>query len=110
MKAAIICFPYISETFIESQYLAGLYKIATYCSKDYKIYVLDQRINRNVVDIVHKILKGEKEVLCVGLSVMTGSQILSAIQISKALHKRVNIVWGGMHPRLLMAFAVSMRS
>ena len=45
-----------------------------------------------------------------GISVMTGSQILSAIDISKKFHGRLPIVWGGMHPTLLPTQVIENRN
>jgi len=101
LKTAILCFPYISETDRGIQYPTGLYKIATFCKNDYKVIVLDQRIHPNIVPTISKIIKDNDNVLCLGLSVMTGDQITSAISISKEMHKLVKIVWGGLHPTIL---------
>ena len=101
MKTAILCFPYISERYRGIQYPTGLYKIATFCKNDYKVIVLDQRIHPNTVPTISKIIEDNDNVLCLGLSVMTGDQITSAINISKEMHEQVKIVWGGMHPSIL---------
>ncbi len=42
----------------------------------------------------------QNEILCIGISVMTGQQISSAIRISKKFHGKVPIVWGGVHPTI----------
>lgn len=40
------------------------------------------------------------DVMCIGLSVMTGAQINSAIRISEKYHENITIVWGGVHPTI----------
>lgn len=80
------------------QYPTGLYKIASYCAEEYDVIVLDERVDEDVVSSISRILKNTKDVLCLGLSVMTGEQIIHALNISKYFHGEIPIVWGGMHP------------
>jgi len=45
-----------------------------------------------------------KNTLCVGLTVITGSQIMHALEISKYIKNTaptIKIIWGGIHPSLL---------
>jgi len=100
MKKAIICFPKINEyRWEQAQFPIGLYKIKAYCKEKYDIKVLDERLESNISNEIDKLL--DDEVLCLGLSVMTGEQINSAIQLSRKYHGRVKIVWGGVHPTIL---------
>jgi anaerobic magnesium-protoporphyrin IX monomethyl ester cyclase len=99
MKRAILCFPYVTSR--QTQYPTGLYKIATFCKQYYDVVVLDQRIHTDVIQKMSRILGDNDDVLCLGLSVMTGEQIASAIKISEEMHSRIKIVWGGMHPTIL---------
>jgi radical SAM superfamily enzyme YgiQ (UPF0313 family) len=99
MKKAILCFPYVTSRRL--QYPTGLYKIATFCKNSYEVLIIDQRIESNVIEKISSLLDDSDDILCLGLSVITGEQISSAIKISKALHNRVKIVWGGMHPTIL---------
>lgn len=94
MKKAIICFPAIKSG--ANQYPTGLYKIATWCKDEYDIIVLDQRLEHNVYNTINDII--DENVLCLGLSVMTGEQIKYALDISKVFHDKIKIVWGGIHP------------
>ena len=98
MKKAILCFPFVHSR--QPQYPIGLYKIASHCKNYYDVIVLDQRLQHNVKEIISSLLENS-DVLCLGLSVLTGEQILSAIDISKTFHGKVKIVWGGMHPTIL---------
>lgn len=101
MKKAILLFPLI-EGESKIQYPTGIFKIATYCKNEYSIIVIDERLEKDICDTINNIIEEEKDnLLCIGLSVMTGSQIQSAINISKKLSKRIPIVWGGMHPTIL---------
>lgn len=97
MKTAILCFPILSWDQIQMP--IGLYKIKTFCKEAYNIKIIDARIE-NAKDAIQKIIDTE-DVLCLGLSVMTGTQIKNAIEISKIYHGEVPIVWGGMHPTIL---------
>ena len=45
-----------------------------------------------------------KNVICIGITVLTGSQIAHALNISKYIkksHPKITIIWGGIHPSLL---------
>jgi radical SAM superfamily enzyme YgiQ (UPF0313 family) len=96
MKTAILCFPLVNNE--KPQYPIGLYKISFFCRDYYKVIVLDQRIE-DVYQEIDSYLKTD-EIICLGISVMTGIQILSAIEISKRYHEKIPIVWGGMHPTI----------
>ena len=100
MKKAILCFPHIPSR--QNQYPTGLYKIATFCKEYYDVIVLDQRLITNIRDEINGLLDvyGD-EILCLGLTVITGEQISSAIKISETFHRKIKIVWGGMHPTIL---------
>jgi len=99
MKKAILCFPYVPGR--QSQYPTGIYKIASFCKDFYDIIVLDQRIEPDVINIISELLAKNSDILCIGLSVMTGEQIKHAIDISKVFHSHLPVVWGGMHPTVL---------
>ena len=60
---------------------------------------MDERLEVDIFKRIDQIL--DENVLCLGLSVMTGEQIRSAIRISKRYHDRIKIVWGGVHPTIL---------
>lgn len=100
MKKAILCFPKIDNIIWKQiQFPIGAYKIKEYCRKRYDIIVLDERLEANIFERIEQEL--DENVLCLGLSVMTGEQIRSAVSISKRYHNRVKIVWGGVHPTIL---------
>jgi radical SAM superfamily enzyme YgiQ (UPF0313 family) len=99
MKKAILCFPFVTGR--QAQYPTGLYKIASFCRDFYDIVVLDQRIDTDIIHTISELLAQNSDILCLGLSVMTGEQIQHAIDISKTFRGQLPIVWGGMHPTLL---------
>ncbi|MBL7094557.1 B12-binding domain-containing radical SAM protein, partial [candidate division KSB1 bacterium] len=107
MKKAILCFPAIDSKLI--QYPTGLYKIATYCNSYYEIIIIDQRIFSNPIIEINNLIENEgvDNILCLGLSVMTGQQIQSALEISKVFHDKLKIVWGGIHPTILPKQTIS---
>ena len=96
MKIALLCFPAVNNE--KPQYPIGLYKISFFCRNYYKVIVLDQRIE-DVYQKIDSYLK-TNEIICLGISVMTGIQILNAIEISKRYHGKIPIVWGGIHPTI----------
>lgn len=96
---AILIFPKIDFSDV-IQYPTGLYKIASYCKDKYNILVLDERIVDDIELEIRNIIKESKKLLCIGLSVMTGSQIKYALTISKVFKNEIPIVWGGMHPTI----------
>lgn len=98
MKSAILIFPNVKSR--ARQYPTGLYKIASYCKDEYNVFVIDQRIEKSIFKKITSILKNYN-VLCIGLSVMTGEQIKYALDISKFFHRYAKIVWGGWHPTIL---------
>lgn len=49
----------------------------------------------------------QNDVLCLGLSVMTGQQIDSAVRLAKKFHRKLPIVWGGVHPTICPESVVS---
>lgn len=69
----------------------------------YKIKVIDQRTDRNWNRHLEKAL--EANPLCVGISTMTGTQILHALEAARIVRiktkDRIPIIWGGAHPSIL---------
>ena len=59
MKSAIICFPKIDW---QVQFPIGIYKIKSYCKKEYKIFIVDERLedaDKRIADILV-----QNDVLC----------------------------------------------
>jgi radical SAM superfamily enzyme YgiQ (UPF0313 family) len=65
-----------------------------------RILVIDQRVDRDWRSLLVKAL-AEKPV-CVGITSMTGSQILGALEASRIVkeHGGIPVVWGGAHATL----------
>jgi radical SAM superfamily enzyme YgiQ (UPF0313 family) len=81
--------------------LSILHAVSLINKNKYKIFIIDQRVERNWKKLLKKLLK--KDILCVGMSVMTGSQIKWALKATKIIRKKskkIKIVWGGIHPTL----------
>ena len=97
MKSAILCFPGLEWG--QVQMPIGLYKIAGYCAEKYDVIIVDSRLT----DAQQKIkeILDTRDVLCVGFSVMIGSQIADARKLSKIFCGTIPIVWGGALPTML---------
>jgi len=77
----------------------GLLYASVYACREYEIKIIDQRIDKNWKEKLIKEL--EKTPLIVGVTSMTGPQILDAIEISKiAKQHNIKVVWGGIHASL----------
>ncbi|MFH1094413.1 MAG: radical SAM protein [Candidatus Omnitrophota bacterium] len=65
-----------------------------------EVTILDQRIEKNFFKNLKKHL--DESPVCVGISTMTGTQILYALEIARFIrnNSKVPIVWGGVHPTL----------
>jgi anaerobic magnesium-protoporphyrin IX monomethyl ester cyclase len=65
------------------------------------VKIIDARLDR---DSVHRVLEETRDAVCLGISVLTGHQILGGLQVANALKQempRKPVVWGGYHPTLL---------
>ncbi|MEM3101461.1 MAG: radical SAM protein [Candidatus Nitrosotenuis sp.] len=67
----------------------------------YKIKIIDQRVDKAWRQTLSEALK--KEPICVGITSMTGKQILYGIEAAKIVREKskVPIVWGGVHVTLM---------
>ncbi|MCB9362224.1 B12-binding domain-containing radical SAM protein [Candidatus Woesearchaeota archaeon] len=79
----------------------GLLYAARLCDKEYKIVLIDQRVERNWKEKLEKELR--KRPLAFATTAMTGPQIQNAIDISKFVkeHCKIQVIWGGIHPTIL---------
>ncbi len=77
--------------------------ISTLVEKEYKVRIIDQRTDLDWKNTLKEELK--KDVICVGVTSMTGVQIKHGLEASKIVKKesKVPVVWGGIHPSLLPA-------
>ena len=79
----------------------GLLSISSYASKDFNIKIIDQRFEKNWKRLLLDGIKSNP--LCVGVTSLTGKQILSSLEVAEIVkkHSSIPVVWGGVHPTLL---------
>ena len=69
----------------------------------YSVKLFDQRTQTINEDILSRFISND--LICVGISSMTGTQIRNALQFSRLIRKltdgKVPIVWGGPHPSII---------
>lgn len=77
----------------------GLLAIGTYLKyKGYEVTIVDRSINLNSIN---KLLD-KYEPDFVGVSAITGTMLLDAVNLSKVVKNRgIPVIWGGVHPSLL---------
>lgn len=66
----------------------------------YPCKIIDQRVNENwESELIQEL---DKNPICVGITSMTGSQILFALEAAQIVKKynQISVVWGGVHPSL----------
>ncbi len=103
MEKIVLVFPSIQESASDLMPPLPLIYIATPLKKTFEIKIIDQRVDKNWRDNLKKELLSDN-VVCVGISSMTGPQISGGIEaasiVKKSAHS-VPVVWGGIHPSLL---------
>ena len=69
----------------------------------YDVRLLDQRTQTITEDVLKDFISSE--LICVGISTMTGTQILNALRLAQMVKRltdgRIPIVWGGPHPSVM---------
>lgn len=69
----------------------------------YKVKLLDQRVQAINKTVLQEFLSAET--ICVGISAMTGTQIIHALKLAQWIRElsygKVPIVWGGCHPSIM---------
>lgn len=78
----------------------GLLQISSTLYKDYKVKIIDQRIDKNWEKNLLKELN--QNPICACTTAITGKQIESALEISRFIKENFNVpvIWGGVHPSL----------
>jgi len=69
----------------------------------YDIKIIDARIEQSVKHAHQKVIELLPQAVCVGVSVITGTPIKDAVEISRFVKSRtpqVPVVWGGWHPSI----------
>ena len=79
----------------------GLLCVSSYASKDFNIKIIDQRFEKKWKQLLLEGIKSNP--LCVGVTSLTGKQILSALEIASTVkkHSSIPVVLGGVHPTFL---------
>jgi len=89
----------ISGEYVRHIPLSLLYVASGLVKSGFRVTILDNRIHS---DRWRKAVLEELDdsVLCVGLTVMSGSPIANSIEVSKMIKERgaIPVVWGGAHP------------
>ncbi len=70
--------------------------------KQFKVKIIDQRVDANWRQTLSESVS--EDLICFGISSMTGPQLLNAIEIAEYLRQMspdIPIVWGGVHPSLM---------
>jgi anaerobic magnesium-protoporphyrin IX monomethyl ester cyclase len=83
--------------------LSLLYPATPLARKGYRVAIVDQRVDHQWPQTLRAILR-RGEVLCVGISSMTCSQIvggLAASHIVKETSPETPVIWGGVHASLI---------
>jgi radical SAM superfamily enzyme YgiQ (UPF0313 family) len=85
----------------------ALMSVSSYLAGEYEIRIIDQRLDRNWETTLKQALSGE--VVCVGVTSMTGPQISFGLRASKIVRETTDlpIIWGGIHASILPAETVA---
>ena len=69
----------------------------------YAVKIIDQRVTENWEEELVRALADNP--VCVGITSMTGSQIMNALEVSACVkkHSEIPVVWGGVHSSLFPA-------
>jgi anaerobic magnesium-protoporphyrin IX monomethyl ester cyclase len=81
----------------------SLVYVASLVKNNFNVVIFDQRVDEKWQQHLINTLK-TAHILCVGISTMTGPQIMGGLQAAKVIKEvspSVPIVWGGIHPSLL---------
>ena len=75
----------------------ALLSVARYIHQKYFVIIIDQRVDKAWKEKLLEHLK--KDVLCVGVSCLLGSQIEYSLEVSRFVKKYSNrpVIWGGVH-------------
>ena len=97
----VLIYPHqgFSGTYVRHQPLSLIYVSAEIVKSGFDVTILDTRVQPDWQDRLRQLI-ASGDVLCVGISVMSGSPINNAIEIGrtvKALDQTVPVIWGGPH-------------
>jgi len=104
-KTVLLFYPKTSENSSWYRIPLSLLAIASQLDrKKYDIVIVDANIDKNYAKkILNLLADRQKDVLCCGISSMTGYQIKGALEISRLVKKnsQIPVVWGGWHCSIL---------
>lgn len=101
MKKVVLIYPKLLDSIEEKAFLPLSLLSISALLKNINVKIIDQRVDKNWEEELLNNL--DKDVVCVGITSMTGPQLKHAIHISKIVKKIINapVVWGGVHASLL---------
>jgi anaerobic magnesium-protoporphyrin IX monomethyl ester cyclase len=75
----------------------ALLSVSRYIHQEYSVVIVDQRADKDWKERLSEYLK--KDVLCVGVSCLLGSQIRDSLNVSRFVKNRSDcpVIWGGIH-------------
>ena len=95
-KKVLLIYPANIKTITKRIPLALLYLAESLLTKNYDPIILDLQVdNFNPIML--------KDILCVGITTLTGPQILYGLKIAetiRAINPNIPIIWGGIHPSI----------
>ena len=104
MKKIVLVQPKVGELeFIQGVPMLplALLQVSAGLADQYAVKIIDQRVDPDWKSTLKNELSGN--VLCAGITVMTGPQISYALEASRIIKENsaVPVAWGGIHPTLL---------
>lgn len=80
----------------------ALLSISRYIHGEYSVVIVDQRTDKDWKERLSGYL--EKDVLCVGVSCLLGSQIRDSLNVSRFVKNRSDcpVIWGGIHHSVMI--------
>lgn len=104
MNSVILIYPKTGIEFRLNIPFSVLFVAAPLVAKSYDVHILDQRVfsKKEFFQRLNDLIRGD--VICVGISSMTGPQIKYGLEIARMIRKinpKLLIVWGGIHPTIL---------
>lgn len=101
MKKVLLIYPRLADSIEEKALLPLSLLYISALLKDVNVRIIDQRVDKNWEKELLDNL--DEDVVCVGISSMTGPQLKHAIDISKTVKKVINVpvIWGGVHASLV---------
>jgi radical SAM superfamily enzyme YgiQ (UPF0313 family) len=103
-QSVILIYPKTGIEFRLNMPFSVLFVAAPLIAKGYVVQILDQRVfsKKEFFQRLNDLIRGD--VICVGISSMTGPQIKYGLEIARMIRKinpKLLIVWGGIHPTIL---------